>query len=113
MLRKSTRTRDYNRWKSRQQEHGTASRLGGKVTKASGASYEKGDVRVRNVCRIESKITKHSSFRVTTEIIDKIENATFGADEIPVIEVGLQDGERSVYVVPQWALEMILGEQDG
>lgn len=93
------------------QEKETAFRLGGRTTKASGAGlFEKGDVRLTGLARIECKTTKHASFSVTTEIIDKIEGQAAMAGEIPVIEVDLLNGARGVYVMPKWALEGLLRE---
>ena len=97
--------------RSVQQEQETATRLGGRVTKASGSGiFEKGDVRVRGLARVECKTTKHSSFSVTDKIIDKIENQAVATGEIPVIEIDIRNGERGVYVMPKWALEGLLRE---
>lgn len=93
------------------QEQETADRLGGRVTKASGSGlFEKGDVRVKGLARVECKTTKNSSFSVTDKIIDKIENQALAAGEIPVIEIDIRNGERGVYVLPKWALEGLIRE---
>lgn len=93
---------------SERQEGKAAKRLGGKVTKGSGNTpWEKGDVRLQRVARLECKVTRAASFRVTEEIIDKIEAATAGADEVPILEIELASGRR-VYVVPAWAMDDLL-----
>jgi hypothetical protein len=97
------------------QEREIAKRVGGKVTKASGAQMEKGDARVKGVVRIEAKSTSNKSFSVTREIIDKIEAAALGAGEVPYLEIELlgPDGRPThrVAVMPTWALDMMLGQQ--
>jgi hypothetical protein len=93
--------------RARAQERAAANIWGGCQTKGSGASYEKGDVRAKGLARVECKHTVHDSFRVTAEMVDKIEAATFGANEVPVIEIELSAGKRRVCVVPSWAMQMI------
>lgn len=105
-----------------QQEKKSAERLGGKKTKASGAGkFEKGDVRVRGLLRLDAKTTKHKSFRVTAEMIDDLEASAAQAGEFPVFEVEV-DNEgrpRSCYVIPRWALDDLVqrvattGSDDG
>lgn len=106
-----------NRRRSQKHERKVAKLAGGRVTKGSGSGfYEKGDVRVTGVARIECKVTKHASFSVTEAIIDKIENEAVAAGEAPALSVELGSGRR-VYVIPEWALNhligRILGEQEG
>ncbi|QSY98690.1 hypothetical protein J2J97_31970 (plasmid) [Rhizobium bangladeshense] len=97
------------------QEREIAKRVGGNVTKASGAQGEKGDARVRGVVRIEAKTTSNKSFSVTREIIEKIEAAALGAGEVPYLEIELlgQDGKPThrVAVLPVWGIDMLLGQQ--
>ena len=95
--------------RSRKQERATAERFGGRVQKASGAAYQKADVRAYGLVRVEAKATKHASFRVTEEMVRKLEADCFGADEVPVVEVGLSSGACRVYVVPAAAMELLLG----
>ncbi len=90
--------------RARDQEKSVAKRVGGRRTKRSGAGDEKGDVRLNGKLRIECKTTKHSSFRVTTDMIDKIEDAACSAGELPVIEIELEGGKRKCLVLPEWAL---------
>ena len=95
-----------------QQERKLAARLGGKVTKASGALDEKGDVRITGVVRIEAKCTKHASFSITRDMLRKIEEAAFAHGEVPVIAVDFLDAQGkvigSVAVMPQYALDTLL-----
>ncbi len=94
--------------RSKAQERESAERFGGSTTRGSGSGYEKGDVRIRGFVRIEAKTTKHRSFSVTTDMIDKLEAATFGSGEVPMIEVELELGRRRVFVVPDWAMDLIV-----
>ena len=95
--------------RSKVQEKEAASRLGGRVTKASGAgAFEKADVRVKGILRVEAKTTKHSSFRVTSELIDLIEQQAAIAGEYPAMEIEIEGGARRVYVVPSWVLEDLI-----
>ncbi|MCL5460342.1 hypothetical protein M3M33_17020, partial [Loigolactobacillus coryniformis] len=71
------------------QERLTAARIGGKVTNGSGNQVEKGDVRVRGVARVENKTTKHASFSVTIEHINKLDAAVLGTKEIPMMAIEL------------------------
>lgn len=64
-----------------------AKRTGGYRTSGSGNKNEKGDVRVRGVARIEHKATQHASFRVTKEMLNKIELAARGCDELPIMVI--------------------------
>lgn len=94
--------------RSRHQESELADRIGGRRTKASGASYEKGDVRAKGFVRIEAKTTKNNSFSVTTELVDKLESAVLGADEIPILHIELGLGTHKVIVMPDYALDYII-----
>lgn len=97
--------------RSKVQEAATAERLGGRVTKASGAQpFEKADVRIKGVARLELKTTKNKSFSVTAEMLDKVEAQALQAGELPIMEVEIDNAgnPRSVYVVPRWALEDLL-----
>lgn len=93
------------------QEQECASKIGGRVTKQSGAGkYEKGDVRLKDLLRIECKTTGNKSFSVTVDIIDKIEDAACAGGELPVIEVEFNLYGKTVYVVPEWALQSLIEE---
>jgi hypothetical protein len=92
-----------------------AKRVGGKVTKASGAQGEKGDARVRGLVRIEAKATSNKSFSVTREMIEKIEAAALGSGEVPYIEIELlgPNGKplHRVAVMPTWGIDMMIGSE--
>lgn len=91
------------------QERETARRLGGIVTKASGGgAFEKGDVRIYGLARLELKTTRHRSFSVSVDMVDKIEGHALQAGEIPVIEIELDSGATKVAVIPSWALDVLL-----
>lgn len=97
--------------RSKVQEAETAKRLGGTVTRGSGAgAFEKADVRVKGLVRVEAKTTKRSSYSVTSELIEKIEAQSLQAGELPaaLIEVGNEGQRRSCYVMPVWAVELLL-----
>lgn len=64
-----------------------AKRVKGYRTTGSGNKREKGDIRLRGKTRIEHKATQKKSFRVTKEMLDKIEFAARGCDEIPILVV--------------------------
>ncbi len=86
-------------------EKKTAKRVGGYVTTGSGNKREKGDIRKRGVTRIEHKATQHASFRVTLEMLEKIELAARGCDEIPILVVEFLDDrghsiEKEIAVLP-------------
>ena len=92
------------------QEKELAKKLGGKVTAGSGCGNEKGDVRLRNVLRVECKTTKNASFSVTTDMIDKIEAVALAHGELPAMLIELENGSRrprTVAVVPAFVLDMI------
>lgn len=102
--------------RSKVQEAKTARALGGRITKASGSGeHEKGDVRLQRVARIECKTTKASSFRVTREMLDKIEMQALAAGEFPamVIEIDNDTNPREVAVVPMWVLRGLVESDDG
>lgn len=68
-----------------------AARTRGYRTTGSGSKLEKGDIRVKGVTRIEHKGTGAKSFRVTKEMLDKLENAARLCDEIPIFTVDFLD----------------------
>lgn len=95
------------------QERELANRLGGKLTRGSGSGNEKGDVRIPRLIRIEAKTTKHKSFSVTLEMINKIETVGLSHGEIPAMVIEFSDKGKKiseVALVPIWALEMITRE---
>lgn len=72
-------------------EQSLAKSVKGHRTAGSGNKTTKGDVRKNGVCRIEHKATAKGSFRVTIEMLEKIELAARGCDEIPIIIVDFLD----------------------
>lgn len=97
--------------RAKHQERELAKRLS-RVTRGSGNQKERGDVRVDKVLRIECKTTKHKSFSVTAEMLDKIKTAAYAANEVPaiVVEFVNKHGKplAEVAVVPTWVLETII-----
>lgn len=94
------------------QEAAIAKRIGGRTTAASGSKDEKGDVRLKKVARIECKTTKHKSFSVTMDMIDKIELEASLAGELPIIVIEFIDGEtgkplKEVAVCPTYVLDTL------
>lgn len=90
------------------QEREAAKRLGGSVTPRSGAGDTKGDVRVKNLIRIECKTTKHKSFTVTLDMVRKIEEAAMSGGELPVLLIEFnENGKRlaEVAIVPSYVLD--------
>lgn len=101
-------------WGSKKQEKNLAARLkGGYLVSGSGSGKTKGDVRVKNVARIEAKLTGADSFRVTKSMLEKITNAALVSDEIPAIVVGFlgadgkPDKSLEVMILPSWALGLL------
>lgn len=96
---------------SREQERSHLNRNGAKLVPRSGAGDIKGDVRVKGKLRLECKTTNKDSFRVTREMIQKIEDAALGSAELPVIEVEFVDQwgkpQSKVCVVPAWVIDLI------
>lgn len=101
--------------RSPKQEKELASRFKGRVVRGSGRGNEKGDVRVKGILRIEAKTTQKDSFRVTREMIDKIEMQAISTGEAPalIVEFLGSDGKplQEVAVVPTWVLNSITNEQ--
>ena len=97
--------------RSKRQEKELAKRAKGRLTPRSGAGSIKGDVRVYKVARIEAKTTKHRSFSVTMEMLEKLENAALPADEVPIIVIEFNDNGRKVgevAVVPTYVLDRLI-----
>jgi hypothetical protein len=68
-----------------------ATRTGGYRTAGSGNKLTKGDVQKHGIFRIEHKATGAGSFRVTGEMLEKIELAGRGCDEIPIMVIDFLD----------------------
>ena len=102
---------------AREQEKAAADLIGGRVTPGSGNGYQKGDARRRKLVRVECKCTSHISFRVTREMMDKLQEGVFGSGEVPVLQVDMLDvdGDRHdrFYVISEWAMEDLLERLTG
>lgn len=112
MARKDNLTASHKR--AKKQEREVAKRTLGKLTPASGALAVKGDVRVKNVVRIECKTTKHKSFSVSLDMLDRLEEAATLAGEMPVLVVEFNDGAGrklgELVICPGYVLDSLLGE---
>jgi Holliday junction resolvase len=97
--------------RSKKQEKEIATKIGGKITPASGSREVKGDVRLKGIVRVECKTTKNKSFSVTLEMVEKIEDAAVEAGEMPVLIVEFTDGFgrkiKEVAVCPTYVLDSI------
>ena len=58
-----------------------------------GNGITKGDVRIPGLIRVEAKTIQRSNFVVTTSMVDKICDAAFPCDEIPVLIIEFLDGD--------------------
>ena len=90
------------------QEAGIAKRIGGRITPGSGSGDEKGDVRLKGFVRVEAKTTKNASFSITADILKKLDDATFGSGEVPILQVELCLGKYKIVVMPDWALDLVV-----
>jgi len=95
-------------WRSKKQEKKTAKDMDAYRVSGSGSGRTKGDVRKMGVVRIECKATSKLSFSVTRDMLDKIEMAALGSDEIPAICIEFLNDkgkvEREVAVIPYQSL---------
>lgn len=89
LARKNTQSKAYRA--SPKLEAKLAKRAKGYTTSGSGNKKEKGDVRVRGVTRMEHKATQNKSFSVTRAMLEKLELAGRGCDEIPIFVVDFLD----------------------
>lgn len=99
----------YSHMRAKRQEKQAAKRLNGQRTPGSGNKMVKGDVRARGVLRLECKTTKNASFSVTREMVEKIEAAGLGSNEIPAILIEFNNGAgkklMEVAVIPSYFLD--------
>lgn len=113
-LARTERTKNLTKSHKRapKQEREIASRIGGKPVSGSGCGEVKGDVRKRKVVRIECKTTKHKSFSVTLDMLEKIEEAAASGGELPIIVVEFNDPDtgrkiKDIVVCPSYVLDTI------
>jgi hypothetical protein len=91
----------YQKDRSAQQEKRAASRFGGRVQPASGATdFHKGDVKVSGELRLECKYTTARSFSISPALLEKVEQEARGI-ELPAIEIEFQGTfpRRRLYVI--------------
>jgi hypothetical protein len=89
--------------RSRQQEKRAAKRIGGRVTAASGATREKGDVRAAGDIRMECKLTRRKSFNLKLAELEKLGRETAPGED-PVFEIEFQGvyPHKRFVVIPGW-----------
>lgn len=94
------------------QESEIAKLIGAQKVAASGAKDVKGDVRLKRVVRIECKTTKHKSFSVTLDMIEKLEEAAVLTGELPIFVIEMNDGNgkklKDIVVCPSYVLDSLL-----
>lgn len=94
------------------QESEIAKRTRANKVAASGAKDVKGDVRLKRVARIECKTTKHKSFSVTLDMIEKLEEAAVLTGELPIFVIEMNDGNgkklKDMVVCPSYVLDSLL-----
>lgn len=94
------------------QEKETVRRLGARAIPASGSRYRKADAEIPNVVRIECKATEANSFRVTRDMMQKVEDAGLLEGQVPVIQIEFVDNVSNVlesfYVVPKLHMEHLI-----
>lgn len=101
--------RHTTRGRSARQEKRTARTYGGRQTANSGALYDKGDVKVDGILRVEDKTTSFASFTLKHADLRKVARAAVG-DEIPVLKISFHDDLRQQYVVvPEAWFQRLLG----
>ena len=99
--------------RSRAQEKETAQRTGGEQTPRSGAGFIKGDVRKRGILRVENKTTKHASYSITIDTIQKLEDSVAGTEEVPFLQVELKGGVKKFIVIPDEYFDDIIQALNG
>jgi Holliday junction resolvase len=116
-LERSARTKNLtnSHKRAKKQERELAGKLNGRLTAASGAKDIKGDVRIKNVVRIEAKTTKNKSYSVTLETIEKIEAAAVQSGEMGILIVEFNDNFgrkiKDMAIMSTYALETLLANQ--
>ncbi len=110
-------TANANQRKGRAHEVSSATRFRAELVPGSGAGRVKGDVRKRNVFRLENKTTKNLSFPLSAALIDKLEKSVpMGSTEIPFMEVRVNDEgiePKTVFVFPSWAMDDVIAAMEG
>jgi hypothetical protein len=108
---KAQRLRSDAHRRAPKQEAEAASRLSAATVRGSGSGWEKGDVRLRGILRLECKTTLAKSFPITREMVAKIEAAALPTGEVPAIEIEFIDPggkvAARVCVVPSYVLQAL------
>lgn len=112
-LRRRNRTKNLTASHRRapKQETEIAKLVNGRKTSASGAKHEKGDVRLKGRARIECKTTKHKSFSVTMDMVERLEEEAALAGELPFFVIEFCDDRgrkiKDVAVCPTYVLDSL------
>lgn len=92
------------------QEKNLANKLGGNETKRSGAGDIKGDVRIRGKYRVECKCTKHKSYGISLDLIEKIQEEALSTGEIPLFQIDFIDDRgkkiQGIYIIPEGFIDL-------
>lgn len=111
LLKKSRKSISQSHTRAPKQERELADRIGGKRVKGSGAGFEKGDVRLSRALKIECKCTKHKSYALHRDIVEKIIDEAMPAGEFPAMHIEYLNDQGQVdlecAVVPVWVLELM------
>lgn len=70
----------------------------------SGAFFDKGDLKTEDYV-IECKFTEKKGFRISTKILEKIWGEALDANKLPLLIVGIKDGNT------QWNLKIELNKE--
>lgn len=98
-----TKVRPPNKKLSDKHERHTSRKVGGRMTRASGAvDGDKGDVVVDGLLRIENKTTEKASFGLKLATLEKITGEAKG-DEVPALGIEFQrsTGNRRYFVLEE------------
>lgn len=98
-----------NKQRSDKHEKIVAQRFGGRVTRGSGNSVEKGDVRVHGKFRVECKTTKANSYRLEQEVLLKIISEAHAAGEMGILNVQFETTGKRFVVLSEDDWEEING----
>lgn len=69
------------------QERETLAKVRGQATAGSGSRYHKGDVKVKNIARIECKATRKDSFSINRRMFEILEETGRLHDEMPAMMI--------------------------
>lgn len=92
------------------QESEIATKLKGEVTRGSGCGFEKGDIRVKGIMRVEAKTTKNKSYSLKRSTFEGLEDSIVGSNEIPAMIIEFNNEgkpSKELAIVPTYVLEML------